>query len=84
MSPLGGTNTLFLFLFNPVPACLAVCLPPPNSSSYRCSARIADKAFYQQPDADTIGYVYVAPWLCRGSCGGWPGSSFSESLVCVV
>ncbi|KAB0395710.1 hypothetical protein E2I00_006802 [Balaenoptera physalus] len=29
--------------------------------------RIADKAFYQQPDADIIGYVYVSPLLlCKG------------------
>nr|XP_020765972.1 clathrin light chain B [Odocoileus virginianus texanus] len=31
--------------------------------------RIADKAFYQQPDADIIGYVYVSPLLfCWGPC----------------
>uniref|UniRef100_A0A8B9CGR4 Clathrin light chain n=1 Tax=Anser brachyrhynchus TaxID=132585 RepID=A0A8B9CGR4_9AVES len=43
-------------LSNPLPACLlrALSLSAPRG-------RIADKAFYQQPDADVIGYVYVPP-----------------------
>jgi hypothetical protein len=37
--------------------------PPPNLFP----SRIADKAFYQQPDADIIGYVYVVFFvLCQG------------------
>lgn len=39
---------------NPLPACLLCAL-----SLSALGARIADKAFYQQPDADVIGYVYV-------------------------
>lgn len=51
------------FLLNPLPVCLAICLPPPNPFP----SRIADKAFYQQPDADIIGYVYVSSLLlCQG------------------
>lgn len=53
------------FLFNPPPVCLAICLPPPNPFL----SRIADKAFYQQPDADIIGYVYVSPLLLSGGVG---------------
>uniref|UniRef100_A0A8B9FXB8 Clathrin light chain n=1 Tax=Amazona collaria TaxID=241587 RepID=A0A8B9FXB8_9PSIT len=33
----------------------------------RANNRIADKAFYQQPDADVIGYVNNPPCLCRAS-----------------
>lgn len=43
--------SLFLTLCLPVCSAFSLCL---------ClGARIADKAFYQQPDADVIGYVYV-------------------------
>lgn len=58
--------TLSLFL-NPLPVCLSChlsSLPNPFPS------RIADKAFYQQPDADIIGYVYVCP-LCSSVWGSW-------------
>lgn len=55
--------------------------------SNRRLARIADKAFYQQPDADVIGYVYVLRagrggakgrvWACPAQGGGatrqWAG-----------
>ncbi|XP_068933758.1 clathrin light chain B isoform X6 [Petaurus breviceps papuanus] len=38
----------------------------------KVSNRIADKAFYQQPDADIIGYVYVSPLLtCPKRSLGW-------------
>lgn len=60
-SPTGGTNAVSL---SQPSACLS-CHPssPPNPFP----SRIADKAFYQQPDADIIGYVYVSPLLfCLG------------------
>ncbi|KAF5913161.1 hypothetical protein HPG69_016776 [Diceros bicornis minor] len=44
--------------------------------------RIADKAFYQQPDADIIGYVYVSPLpLCRGSWRGQGPLASEEAFV---
>lgn len=62
------------------------CLPPPNPFPLR----IADKAFYQQPDADIIGYVYVC-LLCSSLWGSWRGrgpcvwlAQFLESPACGV
>lgn len=77
--------TLSPFLFNPLPVCLAICLPPPNPSL----SRIADKAFYQQPDADIIGYVYVSSLLlCQGPGEGEGPlvglARFLESPACGV
>lgn len=61
-------------------------LPPPNP----LPLRIADKAFYQQPDADIIGYVYVC-LLCSSVWGSWRGrgpyvwlAQFLESPACGV
>nr|KAF6446308.1 clathrin light chain B [Rousettus aegyptiacus] len=51
--------------------------------------RIADKAFYQQPDADIIGYVYVG-LLCSSVWGAGEGEApvcgwkFFESSACGV
>ena len=59
--------SLFLTLCLPVRSVLSLCL---------ClGARIADKAFYQQPDADVIGYVYVPLTDCilpHRVWGSWP------------
>lgn len=43
---------LILLLFFP-----SACLPLPWTTYY---LRVADEAFYKQPFADMIGYVYVA------------------------
>lgn len=59
--------SLSLTLCLPVRSALSLCL---CLGGYR----IADKAFYQQPDADVIGYVYVPLTdhiLPRGVWGSW-------------
>lgn len=56
-----------LSLSNRPPVCPSVGRP---AQPLTLPARIADKAFYQQPDADVIGYVYVR-WHLNLGAGLW-------------